>query len=163
MPFKTIYDYDDYQVNEFGVVKSLKSWRGSNNRQLKNQLDNNGYYKVSLSKNGKIKNHLIHHLVWDHFGDGERNGRIVQVDHKDEDKLNNHIDNLQLLTPRENVSKGKSKYNNSSKYTGVYKHGEKWRSKIYNNKQIHLGLYDTEYEAHLSYQKALSNIKKRFD
>ncbi len=157
--WKDIEGYDGlYQISNFGRVRSFK--RGKI-RYLKNGIDVWGYYRVSLHKNGKQKSLRIHRLVWDHFGDSKRNGRILQVDHINNDKSNNRIDNLQLLSTRENVSKHYLRTDKSSKYVGVcwHKNNNNWTAVIHiNGKQKHLGCFKTEYEAHLAYQKALNEL-----
>ncbi|KKK61251.1 hypothetical protein LCGC14_3016220, partial [marine sediment metagenome] len=122
--WKDIKNYEGlYQVSNFGDVKSLE--RKVNNqygaeRILKSNFGSNEYKVVVLCKDKKQSTKTVHSLVWDAFGDKSRNGRKLQVDHKDENKLNNNINNLQLLTNRENTNKGKSQYKKTSKYTGVY-------------------------------------------
>jgi len=153
--FKDIEGYELlYQVSNFGRVKSIIK-----NKYIGYKINckYNEYPRVTLYKNGKRKTFRIHHLVWDQFGDNERNG--LQVDHIDEIKSNNHIDNLQLLTNRQNNSKTKlTKKDKTSKYTGVdwMKCREKWRSRIQiNGKHHHLGYYDTQEEASKAYQNKL--------
>ena len=166
--FKPIKGYEDfYEVSNYGRVKSLaRSWTSGlgllvkkDELILKNNVDKRGYGLVRLSVNGERKTHKVHQLVWDAFGDKPRDGRRLQVDHKNENKIDNYIGNLQLLTNRENCSKGKLQYNKSSRYTGVTQRADKWIAQIQINKEaIHLGMFDNEYKAHLAYQKALSSL-----
>jgi len=55
-----------------------------------------GYYKVKLSLNGKIKAYYVHRLVYQMFKGDIPYG--MQVNHIDENRTNNNIDNLELLT-----------------------------------------------------------------
>lgn len=112
--FKSIKDYKGlYEISNKGKVKSLaRKWisgngviRKKNNTILKNRLSKNSYLSVILCKDGIKKNYRITHLVWDTFGRKKRNGRILQVDHKNNNKLNDWITNLQLLTQSENMIK----------------------------------------------------------
>ena len=104
-----------YQVSNFGKARSLTRMIATsiNNNKIRKQIgrvlslykDKGGYPRIQLCALGDIKTKTIHTLVWDAFGDKPRNGRKLQIDHIDNNKSNNHISNLQLLTPRENVRK----------------------------------------------------------
>ncbi len=161
-----------YKINNSGHVISLaKEWTAGNGGTCKKKdtvlkekglkgKDDYGYY--TLCKEGKRKNHTTHTLVFDHFGVGKRNGRKLQIDHIDDDKTNNRIDNLQLLTPRENVSKAIQKTQKPSKYVGVYWHSrdKKWGTQIwFNDKRIYLGLFKKEEDAYNEYQRALKEFE----
>ena len=70
---------------------------------LKPWVANRGYLKINAYKNGKRKTFYVHRFVYECF-----RGDILhelQVDHIDNDKQNNCIDNLQLLTPAANCQK----------------------------------------------------------
>ena len=155
-----------YEVSNQGKIKSLeRNVLKSNDisiyiceKILKKSIDIYGYYLISLSFNGKIKTHLVHRLVWDHFGDRARNGHKLQIDHINNIKTDNSIENLQVINQRENISKGYQIKKTSSKYTGVTynKRNKKWLTRIYiNGINTYLGLYINEIEAHLAYQRAL--------
>ena len=78
-----------------------------------------GYPSVSLVVNGKRTTLLWHRVVWEHF-----NGTIPEdkeVDHKDHNRENPLVSNLQLLTPQKNKQKisGLRKRNYPG-YPGVY-------------------------------------------
>jgi hypothetical protein len=80
----------------------------------------------------------------------------VVVDHIDGNKKNNNVNNLQIITHRENISRGKK--NKTSKYTGVslVKNSKKWKSSIDKlGKKIYLGCFDKEEDARDAYLKAL--------
>ena len=91
-----------------------------------------------------------------------RNGMILQIDHVIPDKTNNRIDNLQLLSQRENTSKGYIQNGKkTSQFTGIswHKQNKKWIAHIQINKKLkHLGYFTDEYNAHLVYQKALGEL-----
>ena len=94
--WKDIVDYEGlYQVSNLGRVKSLFRYK----RILKPQKDIHGYLKVGLYKNGKCKLFNIHKLVANAFIENPNNYKYVN--HKDENKLDNRIENLMLLTPSE--------------------------------------------------------------
>lgn len=97
-----VYDYRGlYMVSSHGRVKSLKK------NQMK-QLNKNkgGYLYVPLYKGTKQKNFLIHRLVAFMFIENSDVENKVQINHIDEDKENNHISNLEWVTPKENVNHG---------------------------------------------------------
>ena len=92
-----------YEVDKHGNVYSLDRFDGRINRKgkkLKIDLNSAGYGRVTLSKSGKTKRFLIHRLVYEsYYGKIPKN---LQVHHIDENKLNNSIDNLMLVTQHEN-------------------------------------------------------------
>lgn len=71
--------------------------------------ETNGYYRVYLTStiNGKPKWHRVHHLVLTHFGrrplEAILQPKKYSVNHKDGNKKNNHIDNLEWMTHKENI------------------------------------------------------------
>jgi uncharacterized protein YrrD len=62
--------------------------------------DKNGYLTILLKKNGKYKNHKVHRLVAVAFI--PNNANLPQINHRDEDKTNNRVDNLEWCTPQYN-------------------------------------------------------------
>lgn len=164
--WKPIKGYEGlYEISNFGRVVSLeREWTpglGGIRTKPKTQLaprNWRGYSCVALCKNGKVKQSSIHLLVWDHFGDKARNDYKLQVDHIDENKKNNCINNLQLLTNRQNTGKGKQKYRIYNLPTGVYyrKNINKFRSMIQiNGKSIHLGYFNSIDQASNAYKEAM--------
>ena len=152
-----------YQVSNLGRVKSLSRvdtiGRKVKEKILKTQIDKGGYLRTKLSHKGKTKTFRIHQLVAMAFLGHIPCGHKQVVDHKNNVSTDNRLENLQLITSRENSSKDRK--GGSSKYVGVSWENSrgKWRSKIrIGGKQILLGRYKDEYEAHLAYQKALNNI-----
>ena len=112
--FNPIKDYEGlYEVSNYGIVKSLcrtVTRVDGRTMRIKEKLlklikNNNGYYNVHLCKNGKMKFALLHQLVWDNFTEMVT-PKGFEIDHIDGNKLNNCIDNLQLLSHRENCAKG---------------------------------------------------------
>ena len=154
-----------YQVSSFGRVRGLDRvdsiGRVREGKVLKQSLSSTKYYKLRLTKDGRTRNYRIHVLVALGFlGHVMGNGNVgLVVDHIDNNPLNNRLNNLQLVTHRQNSSKDMK--GGSSKYVGVNwnKRDSKWRSQIrYKDKKIHLGQYTTEEEAHEAYQTALRRI-----
>tara|TARA_R110002073_G_scaffold144021_1_gene296016 strand:+ start:75 stop:566 length:492 start_codon:yes stop_codon:yes gene_type:complete len=159
--FRDIKNYEGrYQVSNLGRVKSLARkdsiGRRVNEKVLKPVLKKRGYLELALSKDGKATTRKIHQLVAEAFLGHVPCGHAIEVDHINEDKLNNRLDNLQLLSSAEHRGKG-----SSSKYTGVcwHKKIKKWQACIYiKPKRKHLGYFTCELEAAKTCQKALSEI-----
>ena len=145
-----------YQVSSFGNIISLKFGK---EKKLQKIIDSKGYYQIKLYKNKKAYTKKIHQLVAISFLNHIPNKHILVVNHKDFNTLNNNVDNLEIVTQRENTSFKHIKY--SSQYTGVSwnKRNKKWGASIrINGKSKHLGLFMREYDAYLAYEKELNNI-----
>ena len=97
---KTIKDFPNYQISSTGQVLSLCTPTGKGGRFLKLCKIKSGYYKVSLQKGSKVYQRYVHDLVTINFI-GEK-GKLV-VNHKDGNKLNNNLENLELVTASRNV------------------------------------------------------------
>ena len=170
--WKDIPNYEGlYQVSNFGNVKSLKRYvkgKVEDRLQKENILSKrlvgdigNQYYAVTLCNNKDRKQIKISVLVAMAFLNHIPNGYVgFTVDHIDNNPLNNNVNNLQVITKRENSSKDRK---GISKYTGVTfnKKTNKWRSQIWINGQNKtLGSFDDELEAHRAYQKELQQHLK---
>ena len=85
--------YPEYEVSNFGNVKSLprNTTKGGIMKQFKNCC---GYLYVSLCNNNKHKKFTIHRLVALTFLENDNPTEKTQVNHLDENKENNHVDNL---------------------------------------------------------------------
>lgn len=150
-----------YMVSNWGRVKSMNYKNTGKEQILKPGKNQSGYLQVHLSKKVIKKIYAIHCLVWDAFGDRPRNGRILQVDHIDNNKENNCIENLQLLNCRDNTSKRSLNKYKTSTYSGVSIHkrsNNKWQAQInINGKKKYLGIFNSEEEAKKAYQYALAH------
>lgn len=110
--WKVIINYENYMVSNFGRVKSLprlvKNGRGggilTKERILKTKICRNGYEMVCLCKNSRTKWFLIHRLVAEAFIPNPDN--LPEVNHKDENKLNNFVDNLEWCDHNYNINYG---------------------------------------------------------
>ena len=94
--WKPIKDYENYQISNFGRVKSLNYNRTGKERILKSLMDRYGYLLVNLCKNGDVKKFKIHRLVAIAFIPNPEN--LPEVNHKDECKTNNRVENLEWCT-----------------------------------------------------------------
>lgn len=168
--WKNIKDYDNlYQISNLGRVRSLdryvKHSVANVNILRKGKIiigciDNIGYRHVSLYKNKKGKTFKIHKLVATAFLNHTPCGHKLVVDHINNNKLDNRVNNLQLISSRENSTK---ENRGDSNYIGVgyHKSSSKWRSRIQiNGINKNLGLFNNEFDAHLAYQKELIKLSK---
>ena len=103
--WKTIEDYPNYMVSNMGRIKRLSTgYYRRTEKILIPQLQNNGYLHIKLSQNGKPKCFLLHRLVAQTFLPNPDN--LPQVNHKDEDKTNNRVDNLEWCDRKYNINYG---------------------------------------------------------
>lgn len=96
--------FDGYDVSNMGNVKSLNYNHTGKERLLKPCKDNNGYMVVSLCKDSKRKKFTLHRLVALAFLENPQN--LPMINHKDENRLNNRVENLEWVTPKENMNYG---------------------------------------------------------
>ena len=137
------------------------AWYDSKEKLLKFAIDELGYRKHGLSKDKKLKTHMVHKLVAIAFLGHAPCGYEKVINHIDKNPANNHVSNLEIVTSRYNSSCHRTGV--SSKYTGVSwdKTKNKWASHIIIKKQQHhLGRYHIEEEAKAAYDTALSNYEK---
>lgn len=99
--WKPIENYNDYKISNLGNVKSFK-----NNKEkiLKPSKNSSGYLQIVLCKNGKAKSYFIHKLVAKTFIKNKNN--YNEVNHKDENKENNIVDNLEWCNRLYNMNYG---------------------------------------------------------
>lgn len=127
--WKDIKGYEGlYQVSNLGRVKSLARHKTSryNNEEIimTNSLAKN-YYQVALCKNGKVSRKRVNRLVAQAFIPNPNN--LPYVNHKDENKLNNCVDNLEWCTPKYNSRYSSPKIN---QYDENYNLLKTWNSCI---------------------------------
>lgn len=91
--------FDKYCINDKGELYNIKT-----NRKLKLRPSNKGYLKTNISIDGKLKTVFIHRLVAEAFIDNPNN--LPQVNHKDENKQNNCVENLEWCDAKYNMNYG---------------------------------------------------------
>ena len=148
--FITIKNFSRYEINQKGEI-----YNKSTNFQLKGSLDK-GYIKLNLIQDNNptriVKTRFLHRLVAENFL--ENPNEYDEIDHIDNNKLNNNVDNLrwcsrsQNTTNRENYS-----YNREGapekkfKYVSWDKNRKKWKGQIKINGRIkHIGYSDNDEE-----------------
>lgn len=133
--FKRIPGYENiYMIDFYGTVFSIKKGK------ILKQETTRGYKRVTLSKNGKTKRYLVHRLVATVFLPNTLNKKYVN--HKDGNKINNNVLNLEWVTASENEKHSYSvlnKINHNKKLilnleNGIFYEDTIEASKIYNIK-----------------------------
>lgn len=156
--FKDIPEYEGiYQISNLGNLKTLKYGK---EKLMSPSLNTSGYKQCKLRKNNIIKTTRIHQLVALVFLNHKTDiSKKLVINHKNFIKTDNRLDNLEIVTFRENTNKKHIK--SSSKYTGVCwcNRDKKWRAYInINKKHISLGNHNTEEEANAAYQQAFNKL-----
>ena len=155
--WKTIPEFESYQVSNLGNVRSLKYGK---ERILKKPIGGHGYNQIGIYKNKKCYKKTVNQLMAIAFLNHKPSGHTMVVDHIDTNKLNNKLYNLQVITNRENLSKDRK---GTSKYTGVFwnKLNKNWRANIsINGKPKNLGSFTNEKDASQAYQNELKKINR---
>jgi hypothetical protein len=108
--WKPIDGYEGvYEISSLGNVRRIQYFDAASEAHHKSNLfvpmktyvTKSGYKRIKLSKNGNEKHLVIHRLVAKAFIDNPNKYKIVN--HKDLDKLNNSVDNLEWCTQKQNV------------------------------------------------------------
>jgi hypothetical protein len=152
--WKDIPGYEGmYQVSNLGNVKSLSrvlrnkyNTFVSKEKLLTPKIASTKYYFVKLCKNGE-KSFAVHRLVMMAFSGVSD----LDVNHKDLNKLNNNLENLEYCTRKENVYHYEQHQKRISKYIGVSydKRRSHWVAKYKKQgKTINLGRFETELDAY---------------
>ncbi len=142
--------YRDGRVERFSKKNPKIGWY-----ELENKTNTRGYNQMEIDYK-KIKRHRLLAFCFlgleDIVGDRHTNS----IDHIDENKINNAVSNLRIVSNGENQQ-------NKKKVKGYtyHKRLNKYEAKIsVNNKEIYLGVFDTEIEARNAYLKAKEKYHK---
>jgi hypothetical protein len=126
--WKDIEGYEGYySISNYGNVKSLeriiKSKNGVIRKRkemlLKPNIDKDGYYTITLTKNSNPKTFKIHRLVGTAFIDNPNN--FPMINHKDENKQNNYFENLEWCDSKYNNNYGTIRERMSKSHIGIGK------------------------------------------
>lgn len=172
--WKAVPNYEGiYEASSHGRIRSLDreitdkraGVRRIKGRTLKteNKVNGAGYQGVSLCNSGIKEDFSVHQIIAQTFLEHEPKGYEKVVNHIDGDRLNNKVENLEIVTVRENTSvkfrKNSEKF--SSSHVGVSYSARvgKWKVTIgFKGKGVHLGYFDCERDGSDAYQTALSKI-----
>lgn len=153
--WKPIPKYEEhYLASNYGEVASIK--KGF--KLLKQCKSSNVYLFVNLWKNGKCKSERIHYIIANSFLNHISSGQKLIIDHIDNNRLNNRLDNLQIISQRENSNKDKPLP--KSGVRGVYWNNinKKWQVRLrVNGKKINILYHDNKEYCGLIY-KEISNL-----
>jgi hypothetical protein len=149
-----------YQASSFGNIKSFHRRKGSD-INLRFGNSKSGYHLIVLCKNKVKKDFSVHVVVAMAFLSHTCNGYNLVVNHKNHNPIDNHIDNLEIITQRENANLKHIPH--SSKYTGVSwaKNCNRWKAEIRTGrKSKYLGVFKNEDDAAKAYQDELERINR---
>lgn len=144
-----------YKVSNLGNVKSVarvvyKSGKYKYNYKskiMKQGTDNKGYKTVGLSKDNKSFPKKVHILVAESFLNHKPNGNMMVVDHINNDKSDNRLSNLRVVTNRENYIRSIKETKSGAVGVTLRKNGN-YSAKIkINNEVFCLGTFKTVEEA----------------
>ena len=103
------YDFSNYYINKEGIIINTKY----KNRKIKNFIDGNNYKKVYLYYEDNKKNqYRLHRLIAKYFlenGNKYYNDENYIINHKDKNKLNNNVSNLEWITQKDNTVHGRGR------------------------------------------------------
>lgn len=156
-----------YEVSNKGIVRSLDRFVNfKNSKKLCKgkiramTINSWGYYTLGLTKEGKETKFQVHQLVAMAFLNYIRGVPDSVIDHIDRNTLNNNVENLRVVSVREN-NQNRDKSETSSIYTGVYFNSNGlWTSGIsLKGKNYNLcSRFNSQEEAYKIYTKACENI-----
>ena len=159
---KNIFD------NKYIIYDDGRVWSNLRNRFLVTNATNSSGYKNVIFRNNPIqKTYMVHRLVAEAFIPNPDN--LPQVNHKDGDKTNNRVENLEWVSVRKNAI-----HYLKSEFPGT--HWDKKKNKFIsqawiNGKHYYIGQYNTQKDAHRAYMDyilshnldSLNSIKKLVD
>ena len=150
----TMFEYKDGNL-----IYKIKTSKKMNIGDEAGHISPRGYITISIN----YKIYMAHRLVWMfHYGDIPTG---IQIDHINQNKSDNRIENLRLATISQNHYNITKRKNNTSGYKGVsrYRRGKKWEAVMsHNNKKIHLGLFATPELASEAYKEAAIKLQGEF-
>lgn len=115
--WKDIEGYEGkYQVSNTGKVRSLNYRHTGKTKVMRQYTDKDGYKNITLRTNGKRKVYFIHRLVAQAFLPNPNNYPIIN--HKDENKTNNAVWNLEWCTYKYNTNYGNCRKKMSEAHKG---------------------------------------------
>jgi hypothetical protein len=147
--FCVIQDFPDYGVNENGVIMSFKT-----EKVIKPINHSAGYLAVCLYNNKIPKRFLVHRIVAKAFLPNPNNK--LEVNHKNGDKKDNRLDNLEWVTSSENR---KHAYKSGLQPINYSNKGKKFSEEVRQNmKKAAIGRIPTGHSREMAYKKTRKQI-----
>lgn len=107
--WKDIKNYEGfYKISNLGRVKSLGNGGSHKKERIMKAGNVRGYLQLGLRKDGTVKHFYVHRLVAEAFLDNPDN--LPEINHKDENKANNCVDNLEWCDRTYNITYGTLKH-----------------------------------------------------
>lgn len=168
--WRSITGFENYEINRLGEVRSIDRiehniygttsthYQRHRSQCLLKPIVKDGMYVVySFSKRDKLFQRYAHRLVAETFIGPIPKGKVVN--HKDGNRLNNSVDNLEIVSQRDNVLHCKRKGKKSSQYPGVYFTQGKFvaMARVPGGNKKYLGRFITEEEAYQQYKNYVSS------
>jgi hypothetical protein len=161
------YDYQ-YQISNLGRFKRVTAYTKRHTGFItRGVFDKFGYLRVNVVENKKAKTLKVHRIVTYHFLNNY--SEDLSVNHKNFNKSDNRIENLEMMTYSENALDFILKVKKEKSYSnilGVGYHSQlgKWTTRVNKNgKRVSLGTYSTKEEAEkviLDYQNGIHKDEK---
>jgi hypothetical protein len=123
--FKVIEHFNNYSINKEGIVINNKT-----KKQISIYVSSHGYKSVRLWKNNKSKLNYIHRILAQYFIPNILNK--TQVNHIDGNRINNNLNNLEWVTPSENMKNASIR----GVCKNIYQKGENHKYSILKEKDI---------------------------
>ena len=160
--WKTVQGYNQFEASNLGNIRTKNRVVQRKNgrpltvkgKTLTKHINRWGYEMVKYSSDGKSRLYLVHRLVYLAFYGEIPSGFVV--DHINNKRSDNRIDNLQAITNAENLSKDRWRSRKHNLPTGVNKNIDGgYVAEFYaGNKRYYLGVYSTADSAGEAYRKA---------
>jgi hypothetical protein len=143
---------------ETGIVRSRKT-----GKSIGSIPNSTGYVLIAKWANGKAYRIQRSNIIWWSKHQKMPSAKM-HIDHIDGDKTNDRIENLQILTPQQNLAKRKKSTKGSSKYMGVQfdKTMKKFRAQVEKwGKKYHFGCHYDEKEAAIARDRGMIELYEK--